>query len=315
VCRAANARDRKCAYQELLETYQQEASMDLFDKLRRGTQVFGSDNRPLGTVDRWDDQHVYIGGRPYAPAMFDHVDNDRLYFNDAGYRSYQSAGTTGTNTTAMRETDQRELRVPVAEERLEVEKRRAELGSVQVHKTVEREQVNVPVELHHEQVNVNQIDVPERLIAEGEVPDAFQEGTIRVPVRGEEAVAHKETVITGEVVIDRDIVTENDTVSDTVRRERVDVDEGYSRAREGFRQHFEDQRSGLTGTSVDTRRFEDAESNYRTGFTAAHDPRFAGRDFEDVEPEIRHQHRSTGSDQDWEYLRQEIREGFDRARR
>ena len=41
----------------------------------------------------------------------------------------------------------------------------------------------------------------------------------------------------------------------------------------------------------------------------------AGRKFEDIEPNLRREHRSTGNDDAWEHLREEVREGFDRARR
>jgi len=293
--------------------------MGLFDKLKRGMHVYGTDNRSVGTIDRWDDDNVYVDGRPYKRSMFDRFDNDRLYFSDEGYRTYQSMGSR--SDTMGRESDigdavgGGEVRVPVREERLDVEKRQGEMGSVDIRKDITTEQVNVPVELRHEEVSVNRVDVPDRPIAVGDAPDAFKEGTIRVPVRGEEAVARKEAFVTGEVVIDRDVVTDRETVSDTVRKEHVDVDENYRRNREGFRQHFEGRRGDLAGTAVDTRRFEDAEPNYRRGFAAAHDERYAGRNFEDVEPDLRRQHRSTGDDDAWERLREEVREGFDRGRR
>jgi uncharacterized protein (TIGR02271 family) len=285
--------------------------MGLFDKLRRGMHVYGSDDRSIGTVDRWDDDNVYVSGRPYKRSMFDRFDNDRLYFSNEGYRSYQSmAGSELGDAVGGGE-----IHVPVREERLDVEKRQGEMGSVDVRKDVITEQVNIPVTLRHEEVTVERVDVADRPIAVGDAADAFKEGTIRVPVRGEEAVARKEAFVTGEVVIDRDVVTEQQTVSDTVRKERVDVDENFARARAGFQQHFEGRRGGLTGTAVDTRTYDEAEPNYRRGFTAAHDKRYAGRQFEDVEPELRREHRSNGSDQDWERLREEIREGFDRGRR
>ena len=285
--------------------------MGLFDKLKRGMHVYGPDDRPVGTIDRWDDDNVYIGGRSYKRSMFDRFDNDRLYFSTTGYRSYESTGASQIGDAV----GGGEIRVPVREERLDVEKQQGELGSVDIRKDVTTEQVNVPVELRHEEVTVNRVDVPDRPVSVGDAPDAFQEGTIRVPVRGEEAVARKEAVVTGEVVVDRDVVTERETISDTVRKERVDVDENYRRQREGFRQHFEGQRGDLTGTAVDTRTFDDAEPNYRRGFDAAHDKRYAGRSFEDAEPDLRRQHRSTGDGDGWERLREEIREGFDRARR
>src|SRR5215217_5345607 len=51
-----------------------------------------------------------------------------------------------------------EIRVPVAEERLHVETRQAELGEVQLRKTVEEEQQTVPVELEREEVHVERRD-------------------------------------------------------------------------------------------------------------------------------------------------------------
>lgn len=289
--------------------------MGLFDKLRRGTHVYGPDDRSVGTIDRWDDNNVYVGGRSYPRSSFDRFDNDRLYFSQAGYKQYQGmgqSGRTGAVGDAMRDE---EIRVPIAEERISVEKREGQRGSVDIKKDVVREQVNVPVELRHEEVSVNRVDVPDRRIEAGEMGDAFEEGTIRVPVRGEEAVARKEAFVTGEVVIDRDVVTERETISDTIRKERVDVDENFRRDREDFRQHFEGRRGGLTGAAADTRRFEDAEPNYRTGYTAAHDERYAGRQFEDAEPDLRRSHGNLGSGDSWEHLREEIREGWDRARR
>jgi uncharacterized protein (TIGR02271 family) len=119
-----------------------------------------------------------------------------------------------------------EIRVPVVEERVEVETRSVALGAVEVRTTVETEQQSVPVELAREEVHVHREDVAGRPATGG---DAFQEGTIRVPVRGEEAVARKETVVTGEVVIDKTRTTETQQVAGTVRREQVEVDEGAGR--------------------------------------------------------------------------------------
>jgi uncharacterized protein (TIGR02271 family) len=277
--------------------------MNLKGKLRRGLRIFGADNREYGTVDRYDDQYAYVGERRIPVSAFERMENDRLYLGAQGGQYF--------DRSAERLDDTGEIHVPVREERLEVEKRQGELGSVDVRKTVERERVDVPVELRHEEVTVDRVDVPDRPVAPGEMPNAFEEGTIRVPVRGEEAVAHKEAVVTGEVVIDRDVVTERQTISDTVRKERVDVDENYRHDRAAFEKHFGARRSGM-GTGADTRTFADAEPNYRRGYDAAHDERYAGREFADVEPDLR---RSHSGGESWEHLREEIREGFERGRR
>jgi uncharacterized protein (TIGR02271 family) len=275
--------------------------MDVKGKIRKGLKIFGTDNREYGTIDRYDDQYAYVGKRQIPMSAFERMDNDRLYIGDHGRQYFE---------TNDRSTTEGEIRVPVREERLNVEKRQGEMGSVDIRKDVETEQVNIPVELRHEEVTVNRVDVRDRPVAAGEMAGAFEEGTIRVPVRGEEAVVSKEAVVTGEVVVDRDVKTERQTISDTVRKERVDVDENYQRDRSRFEEHFGKRTSGL-GTNADTRTFADAEPHYRRGYQAAHDERYAGRDFADVEPELRRAH--TGGES-WEHLREEIREGFDRAR-
>ena len=126
-----------------------------------------------------------------------------------------------------------ELAVPVAEERLQVEKRQAELGAVELHKRVVEEQVSVPVELSREEVRVYRHDVADRPVRPGEA--VFDGGVTRVPVRGEDAIVTKEAVITGEVVVDKERVVEREQVTDTVRKEQVEVERsdraGQSRTR------------------------------------------------------------------------------------
>ena len=220
------------------------------------------------------------------------------------------AGTTGG--------EQGQARVPVAEERLNVETRQAELGEVQLRKTVEQEQVSVPVELQREEVRVDQRDVADRPVQAGD--QVFQEGTIRVPVRGEEAVVSKQAVVTGEVVIEKERTTEREQITDTVRRERVEVDEQYDQHRAGFQQHFGQRQQQAGG-----RTWEEAEPNYQYGYLAARNDQYQGRQFEDVEGDLRSDYQqrfggqsgqtSTGGGSDmWERLREEVREGWTRAR-
>jgi uncharacterized protein (TIGR02271 family) len=109
------------------------------------------------------------------------------------------------------------IRVPVNEEKVSVGKREVEAGSVQVHKEVTTETVNVPVDLKREEVVVT------RTAASGPAEAAFQEGEIRVPVKREEAVVHKTAEKTGEVTIQKSADVERSNVSETVRKERVDV--------------------------------------------------------------------------------------------
>jgi uncharacterized protein (TIGR02271 family) len=273
--------------------------MDLKGKLRKGMHILFGD-RDYGTIDRYDDEYVYMGQRRIPLSAFERMEGDRLYVGQAGGRYFETDARTAEG----------EIRVPVAEERLNVAKREAELGSVDIRKDVTRERVDVPVELRREEVTVDRVDVPDRPVAPGELDDAFEEGTIRVPVRGEQAIVEKEAVVTGEVVVDRDVTTERQTISDTIRKERVDVDENYRRDRAAFEEHF-NRRRGAPGSKADTRTFADAEPNYRLGYDAGYDERYAGRSFAEIEPELR---RSHGRGRTWEDVREEVDEGFNRAR-
>src|SRR5215216_5754006 len=181
---------------------------------------------------------------------------DRALDRDRDDRMDLSEGAGGRTSGG----EQGEARVPVAEERLNVDKRQAELGEVQLRKTVEQEQVSVPVELEREEVRVDQRDVGDRPVQAGD--QVFQEGTIRVPVRGEVAEVNKEAVVTGEVVIEKERTTERQQIADTVRKERVEVDEQYDQHRPGFQQHFS-QRQQQAGAQAGGRSWEDAEPNYQ----------------------------------------------------
>jgi len=190
------------------------------NKIRRGMTVYTSDNQSLGTVDDVTDYNFMVGGQQYPLNSGYRIENNNIYLTGA-------SNYTGTNRNAS------EMRVPVMEEQLNVEKRQGQLGEVQIHKTVDQKQVNVPVELRREEVNVQQRDVQDRPVSAADANTAFQEGTIRVPVRGEEAVVNKQAVVTGEVDINKKVTGEKQTVSDTVRKEQVRVDDSSAREASG----------------------------------------------------------------------------------
>ncbi len=196
--------------------------MSRADDIREGMQVCGADNRVLGIVERVSADRIHVGVDIPRSAI-GRVAGDRVFVQestgaDTGGQEVRQGATTGQRGELAAQQEAGQVRIPVAEERLHVEKREAELGQVQVHKAVVEERVEVPVELQREEVHVERRDVGDRPATGA---DLFQEGTIRVPVRGEEAVVEKEAVITGEVVIGKERVREQQEVTDTVRRERV----------------------------------------------------------------------------------------------
>jgi uncharacterized protein (TIGR02271 family) len=223
--------------------------------IRRGMTVYTVDNQSLGTVEEVTETYFLAGGQQYALNSGYRVEGNNVYLTGA-----QNAAA-GAN----------EMRVPVMEEQLNVGKRQAEMGEVQIHKTVTQEQVNVPVELRREEVHVQQVDVNNRPLAAGEYDTAFQEGTIRVPVRGEEAVVNKQAVVTGEVAINKTVTAEQQTIADTVRREHVQVDDTSVQATTGAVQ-TEGYQANTANYAADTANYAADTApvnNYSTGTTDA----------------------------------------------
>jgi uncharacterized protein (TIGR02271 family) len=90
--------------------------------------------------------------------------------------------------------------VPLSEEELAISKREIEAGTARIRKVVRTETVDQPVELRHEEAVVERVTPTTT-----EVPsDAFQEGTIEVPLKREEAVVEKTARVTGEVRVKKE---------------------------------------------------------------------------------------------------------------
>ena len=118
-------------------------------------------------------------------------------------------------------TDDRHM--TLVEESLSVGKETRQTGEVEVSKHVVEEQVQVPVTLRHEEVVVTRHAV-DRPVAAGETAIGQSEA-IRVPVHEEVAQVTKEVRVAEEIEIEKRAVSQQEMVSDTVRREVVDVEQ------------------------------------------------------------------------------------------
>ncbi|MFB9329300.1 YsnF/AvaK domain-containing protein [Paenibacillus aurantiacus] len=116
----------------------------------------------------------------------------------------------------------RERTLKLREERLQVDKEAVQAGEVVVHKDVVEEQrtINVPVE--HEEVYVER-----RAVADGRTDAApiGEDETIRIPLTEERVEVTKKPVVTEEIVIGKRTVQGTEQVQDTVRKEKVDLDQ------------------------------------------------------------------------------------------
>jgi uncharacterized protein (TIGR02271 family) len=112
-----------------------------------------------------------------------------------------------------------EQAVTRSEEELRVGKRSVDAGSVRLRKWVETEPVEANVDLTRETVHVNREPIDE-VVSGAEIG----EQTIEVPLRDEEAVVDKQVVARERVSLDKDAEQRTETVSDEVRKERVEID-------------------------------------------------------------------------------------------
>ena len=117
------------------------------------------------------------------------------------------------------ETVEREGEVTRAEEELRVGKRPVERGSARLRKWVETEPVQAGVDLQRERARVTREPV-DRPAGAGEIG----EQEVEVTLRGEEPVVQKETVARERVGLEKDVETERETITDEVRKERVEVE-------------------------------------------------------------------------------------------
>jgi len=116
--------------------------------------------------------------------------------------------------------------IPVAEEELHVGKREVSHGRVRIRSHVTERPVQEQVTLTEERVAVERRPVEGSMRA-GSVDngDLFRERTIEMEERAEEAVVSKEARVVEEVVVRKEADQRTETVSDTVRRTEVEVED------------------------------------------------------------------------------------------
>jgi uncharacterized protein (TIGR02271 family) len=106
-----------------------------------------------------------------------------------------------------------------SEEELRVGKRSVDAGAVRLRKWVETEPVQADVALQRETVHVNREPV-DQVVTGAEIG----ERTIEVPLTDEEAVVDKQVVAKERISLDKDVEERTETISDDVRKERVEVE-------------------------------------------------------------------------------------------
>ena len=199
----------------------------------------------------------------------------------------------------------------VVEEELRVGKRRVGGGTVRVHKWVEEVPVSEDVAVTDEHVTVERraVDRP----ADADDLD-FEEETIEMRESAEEVVVDKRARVIEEVVIGKEVDTHVETVSDTVRRTHVDVDEGaeietadvavaFVDVEPRFREHYD---TYYTTTDYTYDQYAPA---YRYGYNLATDPYYGEREWSEIETDVetRWEEHNEGT---WEEFKDAVQDGW-----
>ena len=142
-----------------------------------------------------------------------------------GASARSATASTGLTDRTASTSDRGDEVIPVAEEELHVGKREVNRGRVRLHSRVVERPVSEQVSLREEHVQVERRPVSGTTQAGTLAGDPFQERTIEVEERGEEAVVSKETRVVEEVVVRKEADQRTETISDTVRKTEVDVED------------------------------------------------------------------------------------------
>ena len=239
-----------------------------------GTDVYASDGDKLGTVNSAGADYVVVekgflfptdyyiptgsfsrveDGKAYLTVTKDEAVGTTSWSQQPSSDSWSATATAVTDfestTTGggdhLRTNERTDLRdddnlvVSVHEEELVASKREREAGEVIIRKDIVEEQRTIEVPITEERVAVTR-RVVDREATVGEV--AFEGGTIEVPLTTEEVQLGKRVKVSEEIEIDREQVQTTQSVSGTVRKEIVDVDETTA-VQTGSRTYRDDDRA------------------------------------------------------------------------
>jgi uncharacterized protein (TIGR02271 family) len=112
--------------------------------------------------------------------------------------------------------------IPLAEERVSVTKREVETGRLRIQISVEERQDHVPVELSHDDVEIERVAVNKVV---SQLPSVRLEGaTTIIPVVEEVVVMERRLVVVEEIHVRRKSTTETKQIPVTLRSEQVRID-------------------------------------------------------------------------------------------
>lgn len=200
--------------------------------------------------------------------------------------------------------------IPVVQEEVRVGKRQVERGGVRVFSRMVETPVNETVSLREEHVNVERRPV-DRPVSPADVA-ALKDQTIELRETAEEAIVQKSARVVEEVVVGKEVSQRKEQIQDTVRHTEVEVQPLQGSALDDdtyYRNDWQTNYASLGGT------YDDYAPAYRYGYDMRRDARYQGRNWDDVESDLRSdwdtRYGSSGSST-WERMKAAVRSGWNR---
>lgn len=237
-------------------------------------------------------------------------------FDESSTPSGSWQGQAASSAQPMR-SDQNnpdQVKAEVVQEDLTVGKREVEKGGVRLQTVVTEQPVEEEVTLREEHVNVERRPV-NRPATDA---DFSTEGeTYEFTERAEQPVVSKQSRVVEEVVVNKDVQEHTETVSDTVRRKDVQV-ENLSGQQTGsmssdmyasdWRNHY-NQMYASSGHPYDY-----YNSAYQYGYTLANDQRMHDYSWDEIENRARQNWESSNRQSAWDDVKDAVRHAWNKVR-
>lgn len=221
-------------------------------------------------------------------------------------RGRRAAVTVPLSPTEVPSSAKADEVIPVVTEEMQVGKRVVNKGGVRVYARTVETPVQEEIDLRIERAEVDRR--PVNRPASAADLEQLGERTIEVRETAEEPVVQKQARVVEEVVVGKRVESRTEQVRDTVRSTEVDVEPMGAQGSAGeapWRSHFDTNYAQSGG------RWEDYEPAYLFGDSVRTDARYAGRDWDEVEPDLQRDWEARGSGP-WQRFRAAVRHAWDR---
>jgi uncharacterized protein (TIGR02271 family) len=198
--------------------------------------------------------------------------------------------------------------IPVVEEELEIGKRVVRRGGVRVYSRVVEKPVEQDINLREEHVKVERRNVDRPTTAAD--TDRLRDSSVEVTEMAEEPVVRKRARVREEVVVGKETTERTEKVRDTVRRTQVEVEQLNGDAGGDYNADFRrDWQDRYANSGEDYNAYEPA---YEYGYRTAGDARYKGRNWSDVEEDLRTDYLRNNPNSSWDRMKGAVRYGWEK---